>query len=290
MLCYNITVMKKKLMNITLILTGTFMLAMSVEFFILPYRILSGGVAGIAVALKPFFDIDETMFANTAVLALLIIGRMVLGREFAYRTLLSSLAYPVFTTLLARYPVQITIEPVLASFYAGLLGGAGIGLVMRTGASTGGMDIPPLILNKLTGIKIATLVMITDALTVLLGVLAYDINAALIGMISVFSSAVGIDKVLQLGQAAEKSVQIISENWEQIVSVIDEDLNRGCTLLNGEGGYQRSEKKVVLCIVSNSEYSKLLERIEEIDDKAFIITTEVSNVRGEGFTYSSPNI
>ena len=290
LLCYNTIVMKKKLMNLALVLLGTFILAVSVEFFILPYKILSGGVAGIAVALEPFFHIDETLFANCAVVVLLILGRIVLGRDFAMKTIVSSLAYPVFTSLLSRYPVELTIEPVLASFYAGLLGGAGIGLVMKTGASTGGMDVPPMILHKLTGIKISTLVMITDALTVLMGILAYDINAALIGLVSVFASGLGIDRALQFGQASLKSVQIISDSWEEIVKEIDIRLMRGCTLLDGEGGYQRAEKKVILCVVSNQEYSKLLQLVHGIDERAFVITTDASNVRGEGFTYSSPNI
>ena len=160
---------RKKVLNLILILLGTFILAVSVEMFILPYHILSGGVAGIAVAVEPFFHIDETLFANGMILALFFLGWIFLGRQFAVNTAVSSLFYPVFTTLLSRCVLETDIDPVLASFYAGLLGGFGIGLVMRTGASTGGMDVPPLILNRLTGVKISTLVMIVDGLTVLKG-------------------------------------------------------------------------------------------------------------------------
>lgn len=282
-----------KALDVLLTIAGTFVLAMSVEFFILPYRILSGGVAGIAVALKPFFHIDETIFANTATIALLIVGRIFLGREFALDTLLSSLCYPVFTTLLAKiYPfIPITINPTLASFYAGLLGGIGIGIVMRGGASTGGMDIPPLILHKLTGIKISTGVVITDTLTVLLGVAAYGINAALIGFVSVFASGFAIDKVLSAGADNQaKSVMIISEQWEEIIHAIDQELARGVTILHGQGGYNGDEKMVILCVVSSRQYSRLIDLIKEIDDRAFTITTDASDMHGEGFTYASPNI
>ena len=284
---------KSKIFNTVLIIVGTFILVMSVEFFIIPYRILSGGVAGIAVALKPFFHIDETVFANVLTVALLIVGRVLLGREFAMDTILSSVCYPVFTTILAKvYPlIPITIPQTLASFYAGLLGGIGIGIVMRAGASTGGMDVPPLILNKLTGMKVSTGVVITDTLTVLLGVAAYGISAALIGLVSVFASGFAIDKVLSLGAGAQaKSVQIISDRWQELVRAIDEELARDVTLIHGEGGYQNAPKMVILVVVSSRQYNRLTEIIHRIDDKAFTITTDASDMHGEGFTWSSPNI
>lgn len=280
----------KKWMNAAQILIGTFVLAVSVEYFILPYDILSGGVAGIAVALEPFFHIDKTLAANTMVIALFALGAGFLGKQFAMNTLLSSLAYPVFTTMLAKHPVPLTIDPLLASFYAGLLGGAGIGIVMRTGASTGGMDIPPLVLNKLTGIKIASLVMITDALTVLLGIIAYSLDWALIGMISVFASGVAVDRVLQWGQGSSKAVQIISDDWMTIKDEIYKRIRRGTTVIDVHGGYKMAERKIILCVVSGRQYGILMDIIQEIDPKAFVITTDAADMHGEGFTYTSPNI
>lgn len=282
-----------KIIDVCLVIIGTFVLAVSVEFFILPYAILSGGVAGIAVALKPFFHINETLAANALTLVLLIVGTIILGKQFGVDTILSSICYPFFTTLLsyAQQYVVIDVEPVLASFYAGLLGGIGIGLVMRAGASTGGMDVPPLIANKLTGLKISTGVVITDGLTVLLGVLAYDISAALIGLISVFASGWAIDKVLSIGAGAQaKSVTIISEKWKEISDVIQDEMLRGVTFLNGEGGYSQAKKKVILVVVSSKQYPHLISIIKEIDDRAFTITTDASDMHGEGFTYASPTI
>lgn len=282
---------KRKLIDIVLVVAGTFILAMSVEFFILPFNILSGGVAGIAVALEPLFHINETLLANILVLSLFCLGWIFLGKEFAMHTALSSFLYPVFTSWLATWSVQLAIEPVLASFYAGLLGGIGIGLVMRTGASTGGMDIPPLVLNKLTGIKVATLVMITDALTVMLGVVAYDISAALVGLVSVFASGYAIDRVLSAGEGTSaKSVTIVSDHWETMKDRIDAELHRGSTILDGYGGYSGLPKKVVLCVVYSRQYNRLLDIIRDVDDTAFVITTDASDMHGEGFTYGSPNI
>lgn len=282
---------KKKLFNILLVVVGTFILAMSVEFFIIPFNILSGGVAGIAVALSPYTHIDATLFANVLTLGLFILGRIFLGREFALNTALSSFLYPVFTFLLSLFPLELNIDMTLASFYAGLLGGVGIGLVMRTGASTGGMDIPPLVLNKITGIKVSTLVMITDGLTVFLGITGYGLSAALIGLVSVFASAWAIARVLEAGGGMNaKCVEIISDDYQKILEEIDKRLDRGATLIHGEGAYTHNSKKVILCVVSTKQYNELISIIREIDETAFVITTDASDMHGEGFTYNSPNI
>lgn len=283
--------MGKKVLNFFTIILGTAILAVSVEYFILPFSILSGGVAGIAVALNPFFHVNETLFANIAVVSLLVLGWVFLGRDFGINTLVSSLAYPVFTTLFSQFPIEIEIDPILAAVYAGLIGGFGIGIVIRTGASTGGMDIPPLILHKITGVKISTLVMITDALTVLLGVAAYGLSAALVGMISVFSTGVVMSKVLEVGRGSTaKSVQIITDKWEEMNEVITKDFNRGTTLIEASGGFTNESKKVILCVVSQREYSELIDTIRKVDDRSFVITTDAVDMHGEGFTYSSPNI
>ena len=283
--------MRKRITDLLLTLAGTFILAVSVEMFILPYNILSGGVAGLAVALEPFFHFDKLLFANATVIGLFIAGSFVLGKEFAGNTLISSLAYPVFTTILSRHPVDLTIDPLLASFYAGLLGGAGIGLVMRTGASTGGMDIPPLIIHKLTGIKVSTLVMITDALTVMAGIIAYDLSAALLGLISVMASGFAIRRILEAGSGVRvKNVQIISDHWQEIKKGIEENINRGTTIFDCQGGYTGSERKMILCVVSERQYIALTDLIRSIEPHAFVIITDTSDMLGEGFTYSSPNI
>ena len=269
------------------IFTGTLILAVSVVWFIIPYNILSGGVAGIAVALEPLLHLNKMVFANVLVIALLGAGTVVLGKQFFLTTALSSLLYPVFTSLLSRSAYIPQIDPVLASFYGGLLGGVGIGIVMRTGASTGGMDIPPMIIHKLTGMKINTLVMITDGLTVLLGLSLYGIEAVLVGMISVFASSYAIGKVLTFGSTTSKSVQIISKDWQKIITEINTTFERGATVFDAIGSYSGESKKVILVVVSERQYNHLIDTIKSIDPTAFIITTDAADMHGEGFTYGA---
>lgn len=276
--------MLNKSIRIGKILFGTFLLALSVEMFIIPYNILSGGVAGIAVALEPFFHYDETVFANILTVGFMVLGWLVMGKQFVMDSVLASLCYPVFTTLCSGLVNATSIPPAVASLYAGLLGGAGIGIVLSTGASTGGVDIPTVILAKVFHTKLSLMVMIVDGFTVLLGVLAYDLSAALIGLLSVFVSSYTVDKVLQMGQSDAKSVQIISASWKEISDRIQAELERGVTLVNAEGGYNQDPKKMILSVVSTKQYSLLLQIIHEVDPNAFVITTDASDMRGEGFS------
>ena len=275
---------KKQIINSITVDVGTFILAIAVETFIIPYRILSGGVAGIAVALHPILHISATLIANSVLIILLIIGSFILGKEFLKITVLSCIAYPIFTSIL-NGRVNVVVDPILASLYGGLIAGAGVGIVLKTGASTGGMDIPPLIINKLTGIKLSTLVLITDFLTVLLGLFVYDLSAVLLGLVSVFASSAAISKVLTINGTVSKAVQIISVKYEDILKEIDAQLERGATLLQGYGSYTGEEKRIILCVVSDRQYGTLIEIVKEIDPSAFIITTDATDMHGEGFTY-----
>ena len=275
---------KKQIINSITGVVGTFILAIAVETFIIPYRILSGGVAGIAVALHPILHISATLIANSVLIILLIIGSFILGKEFLKNTVLSCIAYPIFTSIL-NGRVNVVVDPILASLYGGLIAGAGVGIVLKTGASTGGMDIPPLIINKLTGIKLSTLVLITDFLTVLLGLFVYDLSAVLLGLVSVFASSAAISKVLTINGTVSKAVQIISVKYEDILKEIDAQLERGATLLQGYGSYTGEEKRIILCVVSDRQYGTLIEIVKEIDPSAFIITTDATDMHGEGFTY-----
>lgn len=275
---------KKQIINSITVVVGTFILAIAVETFIIPYRILSGGVAGIAVALHPILHISATLIANSVLIILLIIGSFILGKEFLKNTVLSCIAYPIFTSILSGR-VNVVVDPILASLYGGLIAGAGVGIVLKTGASTGGMDIPPLIINKLTGIKLSTLVLITDFLTVLLGLFVYDLSAVLLGLVSVFATSAAISKVLTINGTVSKAVQIISVKYEDILKEIDAQLERGATLLQGYGSYTGEEKRIILCVVSDRQYGTLIEIVKEIDPSAFIITTDATDMHGEGFTY-----
>ena len=277
--------LKQKGKDIVWVVAGNAVLALAVSMFILPYDILSGGVAGVAVALQPLIPLPVTLMVNLLVVGLFIVGACFLGKDFAMKTILSSLIYPVFLTFFSgRVPV-LDLDPILASLYGGLLGGTGVGMALRTGASTGGMDIPPLIVHKLTHIEIAKLVLITDALTVLLGAFTYGLEAVLVGFVSVWASSVAIDKVLMFGGQQAKAIQIISDQYEQIIERIHSELERGTTLSEAQGGFTCEKRKIILVVITKNQYPALMEMVTAIDREAFVIANDTHEVKGFGFSF-----
>lgn len=276
---------KKIIRDLLLVIIGNLLLAIAVGVFILPFNILSGGVAGIAVALEPIIHVDPKTTVDCLVIGMFILGFIFLGKQFALKTVVSSVIYPTFLTFVIAVAPTLQLDAAIASLYGGLIAGIGIGIVFRTGSSTGGMDIPPLIINKLTNIKIAVLVMIVDMLTVILGVFSYGVEAVLIGFLSVFVCSVAIDKVLVFGGVQTKAVQIISKNYQEVIKQIHDTLNRGTTITDVQGGYSQEKKKIVLVVITKDQYPRLLELVSEIDSEAFVIVNDATEVKGSGFTY-----
>lgn len=278
---------KEYSIEIITIIAGNLVVAIGVTYFILPLDILSGGVAGIAVALKPIFHISPAIMINALTIGLYLLGVFVLGRKFAMKTILSTIVYPLFIFLLNMLSsdVRITENPLLASLYGGICIGVGIGLVYRVGASTGGMDIPPLVINKYTNIPLPTLVMCVDGATVILGASVYGIEKAMIGLISVWICGKMIDKIITFGGHEAKNVMIISEKHELIMKEIYQNINRGATILHAEGGYTRERKPVIMTVIVKKQFPELNHIIARVDPEAFVIVSDVFEVQGEGFTY-----
>ncbi|MBQ1810762.1 MAG: YitT family protein [Erysipelotrichaceae bacterium] len=279
--------MKDNLKTLLALLAGNLLLAFSVSAFVLPYDILSGGVAGIAVLVKPFTTISEQTIIIALVVSLFLVGWVFLGKKFAITTIMSSVLYPAYLLLLQNHMKPVEVDPLLASVFGGLIAGAGIGLVMKVGSSTGGMDIPPLIMQKYLGFDLGKSVMAIDALTVILGLWIYDLQHVLIGLIYVYASGIMITKVLTLGLVESMSVQIISDKYEELNALIQEKVDRGVTLFHAEGGYLRQQKNVILVVISKHQYQSLLNLIRETDPAAFVIISDVKEVQGNGFSYGA---
>ena len=279
--------MSKWIKDLVIIILGNLILAIGVVAFILPNNILSGGVAGVAVLFSPFISLNKELMITIINTALFIIGFIFLGKRFAVTTLISTICYPFFIMFLPKVLPAITLDPILAAIYAGLFGGIGIGLVVRQGASTGGMDIPPLICQKYFHADISKCVMVTDALTVGLGLWIYGIEDVLIGLISVYVTGLAISKVITFGATSAKSVEIISDFNEAISSSIQLEMNRGTTLLMAEGGYTRKQRSVLMVIVTEKEYQTLMNIIKKHDKDAFLIVKDVQEVHGEGFSFEA---
>ena len=286
---------KKILIDILVILLGNLCIALAVAFFVIPNKLLVGGTAGIAVALNAFWAVPEEVVINVLVYSLFIAGAFVLGREFFFKTITSTLVYPVLLALASDLykiiPIEyITMDTLTSIICAGVLVGFGIGIVYKRNASTGGMDIIPLIINKYTGIPLHILLMVVDCFTVLLGVIAYGLQAAIYGVISVAICSFIIDKTILLGAKQTKQVQIISQESDAILERILQDLDRGCTIVESRGGYTNQKRDMLMVVVPINEYQRMIDVVHEMDSSAFVIVSDINEIRGRGFTLSREHL
>ena len=279
--------MEKKLKMIGFMILGNAILAMGTAAFVVPNGLISGGVTGIGLILQRLFGlpVDIGVFAADGVLFLL--GAAVMGKAFAATIILSTIVYPTFFSLFGKIPFLTTLtdDKLMAAIYAGLLMGAGIGLVIKVGGSTGGMDIPPIILHKLFGLSIPVMISVGDILLMLVQAFYSSTEQVLYGILVVMLTSIVIDKVLIMGQK-QTQVMVISPEYERINQAIHQKIDRGSTLIHATSGLEKQEQKVVLSVISNRQLNDLNELILQIDPQAFVIANEVNEVKGRGFTLS----
>ena len=275
-----------KIYEICAILIGNLLLAISVAYFVLPYDILSGGVAGIAVITKALFQWPETIVIDVLVVGLFVMGAVIFGKEFALKTALSSVAYPVFLNILVEvFPYDLGINELFACIFGGIIAGAGMGIVFKHGASTGGTDIPALAVHKYTGIDVDKVILFNDCLCTIAGLFTFGIEHVLYGIIYIYTSSYAIGKTMVPNGGGAVALYIISNEKEKICDYIHVELFRGSTILKATGGYTQEERDVILTVVSKREYAKLSEYVAEVDPYAFIIVSDAKDIKGEGFTY-----
>lgn len=271
--------------TLLLVLLGNALYALAVVLFILPSGIITGGTTGLALFFFHQLGVPVPLFVSGFNLLMFLIGMLLLGRGFALTTLVSSVAYPLFLGLLQRLalPAPAAGDLLLSALYGGLLIGISIGMVIRAGASTGGMDIPPLVLHKKRGIPVAVSMYAFDFLILLSQVLFTEATQVLYGILMVLIYTLTLDKVLVSG-LSRSQVKIVSASYREISEAITQRLDRGCTLIESETGYCHEKGFMVLTVVSNRELPRLNQMVLSIDPRAFMIINRVNEVKGRGFT------
>ena len=267
----------KNIKNIIGILIGNTIYALGVTMFILPNDLITGGTTGMAIFLNSTFNIPITIFVSVFNISMFLLGWKILGKKFALTTLISSFYYPFILGILENIfkNEMMSNDTLLCVILAGLMIGLAIGIVIRCGASTGGMDIPPLILNKKLGIPISISMYSFDFLILLSQMIIRDREMVFYGILLVLIYTIVLDKVLVIGKA-QMQIKIISSKFSEI--------NRGSTLIHGETGYKHNKYPIVLTVVSNRELTHLNNYVYDIDPDAFMIINKVNEVRGKGFT------
>ena len=267
------------------IIAGNALYALTVVLFLVPSGLITGGATGIALGVNRALGLPVSGVLFVINMTMLAVGWVLLGRRFAITTIASTVLSPMFLALWERVFADfvLTNDIVLNTIFAGFGVGISLGITIRSGASTGGMDIPPLVLNKYLHIPVSVSMMVFDMLILCLQAAFSPLQQCLYGIVLVIVYTVVLDKVLIFG-TTRTEVKIISRYADEIRDAILSQLDRGVTVLHGEGGYSREQEQVLLSVITNRQLPRLEKLVHAIDPTCFVIVSHVTEVSGRGFS------
>ncbi len=279
------------ILNTFVLVFGNALYAFAVAAFIMPSGIVVGGVTGISIFLEKFIpegwpiEVSYIVFVINA--GLFILGAIVIGKRFAITTAASTVLYPLFLGIFEKIFSNYHLIPddlILNAATAGLLIGVAIGIVARTGASTGGMDIPPLVINKLTGAPVGTTLLCFDVVIIAVQIVKSDLTLILYGVVMIVINSFVLNQVMVMGN--EKiQISVISSNMEEVRATILTEMQRGMTLISSRKGLSGEPCEMVMSIISPRQLARAKKLILRADPSAFMIVTRVSEVNGNGFSF-----
>ena len=277
--------MKSKLKNFSLLTISTLIMAVGIYFFKFANNFTFGGITGIAVLVAKFLPISASDFSFVVNILLLIIGWIVLGKSFAEKTAYSTILLSISLSLLERiYPMShpLTNEPLLELIFAILLPALGSAILFNIGASSGGTDVIAMILKKYTSVDIGKGLMISDLIFTLAGFLVFNVKTGLYSLFGLIMRSALIDNFIESFNRS-KYFHVVTSNATCICDFIQNDLQRGATIVNATGAFTGDDKYIILTVLSPSQAVKLRNFIKEQDPKAFLLVSNTSEIIGKSF-------
>ena len=277
---------KKWIINYSLIIVGSFILASGFVLFITPYKIVPGGVYGISIVLHYLLGTPVGLMALAFDIPLTIIGIKVLGPRFGMKTVMGFTFTAFFNdgiTYFYGYEPLVKGDALLSSIFGGLFLGVGLALIFKSKATSGGTDIVAMMISKFTKLPVGQMMIAVDSTIVLLGLVVFkDWKIPLYSLIVIFITGKVVDTLLE-GMNYDKVLFIISDKYKEIGDRVIHGLNRGGTLFKGEGMYNGNEKNVIFTVVNRREVTMLQEFIHRVDPQAFVTVLNANEILGEGF-------
>ncbi|KXI32141.1 MULTISPECIES: YitT family protein [Bacillus] len=266
--------------NYLFILIGSAIVAIGFNTLLLPNQIAAGGVSGISTIMQSFgFEAAYVQWGLN--IPLFIAGFYLLGGTFGVKTLVGSIFLP-FMVFVTRHIAPVTHEALLAAIFGGVVIGIGIGLVFLGNGSTGGTALAAKIINKYTGLTLGTCLAMMDGLIVLAAMTVFGIEEGLYAVIGVFISSKTID-VVQAGFSHSKMAMIITGHEDEVRQAVFDQIDRGVTKISAVGGYTDHDRPILMCVIGQSQFTKLKQVVKAIDASAFVIVMDAKEVLGEGF-------
>ena len=274
----------KKIKEYALTTLGIVLTAIALEYFFFPNDIAAGGVSGIALVINGVTGWNISIMVFILNIILFILAFVVLGKGFGGKSIYATVMLSGVMEIIERVfsPGILTDNMFLASFFGSALLAMGSAIVFHQGASTGGTSILAAIISKFTSLGVGTSLLLNDSIICLLAINVFGIDKGLFGFFSLILIGLLIDKFID-GFNTCKQVFIITSKAEMVVNFINKDINRGCTVLNGKGGYTDSEVKIVYTVLSSNQFITLKSFIKENNPEAFITVNDSKEVLGLGF-------
>ena len=264
---------------------GNAILAFLVAAFVIPHGIITGGGTGIGIVVGRALSIDPAAVVLVFNIAMLILGWFSLGKQYCLSTVVGSLIYPLFLAIMQRIPGidSLTDNSLLATLFAGGLLGVALGLVMRVGASTGGVDTVSLSLHKWFHLPVSFCVYLCDFVILGSQAIFSKPEAILYGVAMLVVETMVLDRVMLLGQT-QIQILAISEHYEELRRKILTELGAGATMLHLETGYLGKKQQGLLCVIPPRKLHAATALIQSVDPNVFMTITQIKEVRGQGFS------
>ncbi|MCL6570366.1 MAG: YitT family protein [Bacillus sp. (in: Bacteria)] len=266
------------------VLIGAAIIGLAFNVFLLPNQVASGGVSGISTIIKTVLGWEPAYVQWAFNIPLFFAGVFFLGKNFGLKTLVGTIFLPL-VVFFTKDLVPWTHDALLAALFGGISVGLGLGIVFRGNGSTGGTDLAAQIINKYTGFTLGRCVVMIDGLIVLAAAIVFDIEKGLYALIALYVTSKTIDLV-QIGLSSSKMAMIITSKQEEVRAGILNKIDRGVTKLSAYGGFTDHERPVLMCVVDQTEFTKLKQLVQTIDPSAFIVVMDAAEVLGEGFKRS----
>ncbi|AQP52757.1 hypothetical protein CBF34_04280 [Vagococcus penaei] len=272
----------RRLTDILLITIGSLGVAIGFDVFLLPNKIVAGGINGLTIILNDKLGWTPSIVLLISNVVLLALCWIMLGKEVFSKSIYGSFAVPLFVSLLSGVDIGIN-EPILASIFGGLFIGTGVGLVYLGNGSTGGTSLLALLIQKFVDLRLGILLGICDGLVILSALFVFDIQTVLFALITLYLTSRMIDTV-KVGPDFSKNLFVISTKYEAIREKLVTDLNCGVTYIPIEGGLNLDKSKMIMTVIREENFVDIKQAILDIDPEAFITIHSASEVVGRGFT------
>lgn len=270
--------------TVIVILLGGLICGISFNAFIMPHKLLSGGISGIALITNYLVGINPGILIFLLNIPIFILGYKFVDKEFIILSLIGMSSFSVFIDVFSFLRELYLVDDIMLScIYGGILNGIGMGIVFRNRASQGGIDIIAVIVKKYFSINLGSTSLIINLIIIAIASFIYGLKPALYTLICIYVASQVVDRVQQ-GFDIRKQVIIISDKEEEVVKEILKRLHRGVTYLEGEGAFTGNRKRVIYCIVALNQLAKLKQIVREIDPNAFMAVSDTAEVLGRGFS------